>query len=201
MINLLPDDVKQNIMYARRNTKLRLWIISFALSIVGVGVITVFGLFYIHQNINSYSSQINKTQQELSDQHLDSTQKQVQGISDSLKLVVQVLSREVLFSKLIKQVAVAIPPNAILTDLEISKTQGGIDLSAAATDYNTATQVQVNLQDPTNKIFDKADIININCGKVSGGNAVSNRYPCTITIRAQFAKSNQFLFINSGVVK
>jgi len=198
MINLLPNEVKENIVFARRNTKLRHWIMVFAISIAGVLIITLFGLFYIQQNIDNYNSQISKTQDELNSQKLDATQKQVQDISNSLKLVVQVLSREVLFSKLIKQVAVAIPSNAVLTNLQISKTTGGIDLTAATTDYNTATQVQVNLQDPANKIFDKADIINISCGKATAGNTVTAKYPCTVTIRAQFAKTNPFLFINNG---
>ncbi len=201
MINLIPDAVQKDIAYARRNTKLRNWILIFLASIAGVGIITMFGLFYINQNIRNYQSQISRTQEELNSQHIDEVQKKVQGISDSLKLVVQVLSKEVLFSKLIRQIATAIPRNAILTDLDISKIQGGIDISAAATDYSTATQVQVNLQDPANKIFDKADLININCGKVNAGSAISGRYPCTVTIRAQFAKTNPFLFINNGSSK
>lgn len=196
MINLLPDHIKENVAYARRNTKLRRWMGAFIVSIIGIAVITILGLFYIRQNINSLSSQIERTQQELNKQQQDKVQKQVTDISNSLKLVVQVLSREVLFSKLISQIAVAIPSNAVLTDLDISKTQGGIDLSAAAVDYSTATQVQVNLQDPGNKIFDKADIQNISCNKSSSN--VSKRYPCAVTIRAQFAKTNPFQFISSG---
>lgn len=201
MINLLPDGVKHNITFARRNTKMRRWIGAFVVSILGIALITAFGLFYIHQNINNYTSQINETQQKLDAQHLSTVQKQVQSISDSLKLVVQVLSREVLFSKLISQVATSIPKNAVLTDLDISKTEGGIDLTAAAKDYNTATQFQVNLADPANKIFDKADIVNISCGKAGAGNTIAIRYPCTIIIRAQFAKTNPFLFINIGSKK
>ena len=91
----------------------------------------------------------------------------------------------------------AIPAKASLTGISISKLSGGIDLTAAASDYNTATQVQVNLQDPANKIFDKADIINIVCSSTS----TDPQYPCTITIRAQFSKNNPFLFIASGVKK
>jgi len=198
MINLLPTGVKHDISYARHNTKLLRWSTAFLFGIAGIGVVIAFGLFYIRQSANDYTTQISKTKEELKAQKLDETQKRVQDISGSLKLVVQVLSREVLFSKLIKQIGGAIPNNASLTDLKIAKTQGGIDLSAIASDYNTATQVQVNLQDPANKIFDKADIINITCAAAS---TVNPKYPCTITIRAQFAKSNPFLFINTSGTK
>jgi len=195
MINLLPPEVKQDIKYAHNNTKLLRWSVTFLFGIVGIGLVIVFGLFYMRQSSRNYSAQIEGTRAELKVQKLSETQRRVQDISSSLKLVIQVLSREVLFSKLIKQIGAAIPSNASLTDLKITKTQGGIDLTAVATDYNTATQVQVNLQDPANKIFDKADILNITCAGTSTSNP---RYPCTVNIRAQFAKSNPFLFINTS---
>lgn len=191
MINLIPSDIRQNYVYARRNTTLLRWSILFLVSIVGVGVIVAGGLFYINKSINDYTAQNAKSQQELKDQKIEDVQKQVQDISGSLKLVVQVLSKEVLFSKLIAKIGAAIPTKATLTDLNISKTQGGIDLTAVAKDYDTASQVQVNLQDPANKIFDKADLIGITCN--ASNNVV---YPCTVNVRAQFTKNNPFLFIS-----
>ena len=198
MINLLPPELKENYAYARRNTRLVQWSFIFIASITGVAVIVAAGAFYMHQSINNYTSQNTKLQQDLKDQKLDETQKRVQDISSSLKLVVQVLSKEVLFSKLIAQIGTAIPSNAALTDLKIAKAEGGIDLTAIASDYNTATQVQINLKDPANKIFDKADILNISC---ASGTSANKRYPCTVNIRAQFAESNPFLLISptSGV--
>lgn len=197
MINLLPTQTKQDLSYAHRNTVLRHWCLIFVASIIGVAVITLFGMFYIRQSSNNYTRQINLTQQELNKQSLENVQTKVQGISDSLKLLVKVLSKQILFSSLIKQVAVSIPPKAVLTSLEIPKTEGGIDISASAKDYNTATQVQINLEDPKNKIFDKADIVNISC--TNGDSAASTAYPCTVKIRAQFSETNPFLFINEKV--
>jgi Tfp pilus assembly protein PilN len=194
MINLLPADAKQNITYARHNTKLLHWAIVLLIGIAGTAIIVVIGLFYITQSTNSYATQVEKTTAELNAQKLPETEKRVEDISGSLKLVVQVLSREILFSKLFKQIGTAIPAKASLTGLSISKVSGGIDLTAVASDYNTATQVQVNLQDPANKIFDKADIVNIACASTSTSDP---RYPCTVSIRAQFAANNPFLFINT----
>lgn len=198
MINLLPPDIKQNLTYSRRNTELMSWVAIFIVSIIGVWMIVMGGLFYMQQSINSNSTQRTKNQNDINAQNLDATQKQVKEISSSLKLAVQVLSREIQFSKLIKQIGAVIPANASLTNLAITQTQGGIDLTAIATDENAATQVQINLEDPANKIFDKADILNISCTDVG---AINPRYPCTITIRAQFAKSNPFLFIKGSTSK
>ncbi len=195
MINLLPPEFKQNIVYARRNTRLLHWTITMSLSMVGTAVIVLFGLFYINQSSNAYAAQIAKTEAELAAQKLPEIQKQVEDISGSLKLVVQVLSREILFSELLKQIGAAIPAKASLTGLSISKVSGGIDLTAVASDYNTATQVQVNLQDPANKIFDKADIVSITCAATSTSDP---DHPCTVTIRAQFSSNNPFLFIHTN---
>lgn len=195
MINLLPPGIKQDIAYARHNTKLIKWSLALIFGAVGTGLVVMFGMFYMNRSINAYSSQVEKITENLKVQKLEDTQKRVEDISSSLKLIIQVLSREILFSKLIKQIGTVMPANSSLTDLKISKTEGGIDLSAAAANYNTATQVQVNLQDPANKIFDKADIINIIC--VSSGTP-DPRYPCTVSIRAQFTKNNPFLFISTS---
>ncbi|MGH7142483.1 MAG: PilN domain-containing protein [Candidatus Saccharimonadales bacterium] len=199
MINLLPPDVKTSYGYAYRNTRLVRWVIAFSLSFIGLIVISTAGILWIHQTAQTYTSQITTEQNSLNQQKLPATEAQVQDISNNLQLTVKVLSQEVLFSKLLQQLATVMPSNTILTDLNIAQIQGGVDITAQATNYNTATQVQVNLAAPTNKIFTQADIENINCVT---GSAISNpltaQYPCTVTIRALFAPNNPFLFINGS---
>ena len=202
MINLLPPEVKQSISYARRNTRLRLWIVALVLSIAGIAAVIIAGQLYLQQSIHTYSAQVEQGNSDLKVQKLEETQKQVQDITNSLKLVVQVLSREILFSKLITQIGSALPKGSVLTGLSINQVQGGIDLQGVTTDYQTATQVQVNLQDPSNKIFDKADIITIQCSSDKTDDAYKAQYPCTLQLRALFAKSNPFSFISpSGATK
>lgn len=201
MINLLPHDMKTSYNYARRNVYLRKWVVIFVIALLGLGSITTFGLLALRESSHTYEKQIAQSEQMLKEQDYAATQKRVQEISGSFKLVIKVLSQEVLFSQLLRQMAVAIPNNANLTGLTIGQTQGAIDITANAIDYNTATQVQVNLADPENKIFSKADIISINCAQKSDPTASSALYPCNINIKALFAKDNPFLFINSKGAK
>ncbi len=191
MINLLPPDTKSNFLYARRNTKLRGWIIALGVAMGGIAVIVVLGQFYLSNVSHNLQAQVDQGNAELQTQKLAETQAQVEDISSSLKLSLSVLSRQVLFSKLLQQIGAAMPSGAALTDLSITKVEGGIDLKAGAVDYQTATQVQLNLQDPANKIFSKADILNITCGNQDPEAA----YPCAIAVRAQFADNNNFTFI------
>jgi hypothetical protein len=191
MINLLPTDIKEGYTYARRNVRLRRWAFSFGLALVGLAALGTVGMLTLHQTSNNYQKQVTMAQETLKKEDLEGTQKRIQDISNSFKLVVKVLGQEVLFSDLIRQMGAAMPAKANLTGLTIRDTTGGLDIVAEATDYSTATQVQVNLADPRNKIFSKADIISITCDRTDSA------YPCIVNIRALFAKDNPFLFINS----
>ena len=196
MINLLPPELKEAYHYAHRNVQLVRWTAICIVSLVGLIAIGTFGLIYVQQTSRSYDSQITSAQTSLRSQQLTATQTKVKDISSSLKLAVTVLSKELLFSKLLTQLAKITPSKAVLTDLNISQAQSSVDITALATDYNAATQLQVNLADPANKLFAKADIISISCGT----NVTTPTYPCTVTIRALFVNNNPYLFINDGKV-
>lgn len=194
MINLLPPETRENIMYARHNTKLLRWSAALAIGIVGIVTVVVFGFFYIDQNTKNINKQVDLAREELKIQKLDETQKRVEELSGSLKLVIQVLSKQILFSELLRQAGAVMPAGSSLASLNISKVSGGIDLQAVTKDYQTASQVQVNLQDQGNKIFEKVDILNIVCNAQSQTVA----YPCTGSYRASFSKNNPFLFLKTG---
>ncbi len=193
MINLLPTDFKQEISYARRNTRLRHWILACGAALLGLLLITAAGWLFMQQSIHSYSKQIAEGRQSLQAQNVDETQKKVEEISSSTKLTVQVLSREILFSKLIRQIGSALPDNTALNSLQIDGVEGGIQLNASAIDFNAATQLQVNLQDPKNGVFEKADINSITCAEQSDKPV---RLPCAVTLKALFGKNNSYVYIN-----
>jgi type II secretory pathway component PulL len=194
MINLLPPSVKSGYRYGRRNVALRRWVILFVLAFIGLGGLATYGLLTLHQSTNNYNQQIASSEALFNKEKFSSVESQVQDISNSFRLVVQVLSKEVLFSELIKQIGVIMPDGANLSGLTISQLQGAIDITAVATNYDTASQVQVNLAAPANKLFSKADIVSITCDSNSASNP---EYPCTVIVRAQFATNNPFLLINS----
>lgn len=199
MINLLPPQVKTSMQFARKNTHMRRWAVGLLFCILATGATVGAGYLYLQQSARSYAAQVQKGNEQLKAQKLEETQAEVQDLTDSLKLVVQVLSREILFSKLITQIGAALPNGSVLSELSINKVQGGLDLRAATTDYQTATQVQVNLQDPKNKIFENADIINIQCNnQPAAPEAARTQYPCTIQLRALFAKDSEFTFISKS---
>lgn len=198
MINLLPDQIKTDYRYARRNVQVLHWINSLAIVLLGLILLEAFGWLTLHYSIDNYSKQVSLTTQQLQKQNVIQTQKTVKSMTDHLRLAVQVLSQEVLFSKLITQIGAAMPTGAILTGLTINQTSGGLNLAADTSNYTTASQVQVNLSDPINGIFAKVDIVNINCTQSATNDPT---HPCTVQLRALFNTKNQFLFINQGTKK
>ncbi len=193
MINLLPPQIKSGYDYASRNVHALHWLIAFAIALVGLAAIGTTGFVYMEHLSSDYQKQITSKENSLRQQKLTETQAAAKDISNSLKLAVKVLGKEILFSKLLKQLGSVTPSNVRLSTLAISETTGALDITATSTDYAAATQLQVNLADPKNEIFSQADVVGISCA--SGDEAPA--YPCTVTVRALFAKDNPFLFVNA----
>jgi len=189
MINLLPAETKDTYRYARHNRALLRWITACVCSILGGAVLAGGGYLYLNRSITDTNLQITNSNKQLQSQHLGTVQKQVTSISNNLRLTVQVLSQEILFSELLKQLASVTPSNVVLTNLAITQAQGGVDITAQTGNYSAATQLQLNLADPKNQIFSQADIVSINC-------TTTGKYPCTATLRALFSSDNPFLFIH-----
>lgn len=193
MINLLPPNSKKSINYARRNTLLLRACLATLGVTVGVIILFGFGQFYLATTTNRYEKDVSALQNSLQAQDIEGTKKKMQDLSGSVKLVLQVLSREILFSKLLRQAGSVMPSGASLNTLEVSDDQKGVDISAGVRDYQVGTQVQVNLSDPNNKLFTKVDLVSVECDPVKTGD-----YPCTAKLRALLGDNSPYLFINKA---
>lgn len=195
MINLLPPIEKEAIMYARFNTQLRRWIGGGLLGLIGVILVIFSGNLLLKQSVQDYESSVEASKSRLTQQKQKETLEQVKNIQDSFKLVVDVLSREVLFSKLLPQVGQVMPENTVLEALSLNteSEQTAFDITARARDFTSGSQIQVNLTDPDNKLFTKADLVNVSCPSAQNR---PTEYPCTVSMRVQPTNENPFLLIS-----
>lgn len=196
MINLLPPDYRLHLRVGRLNVRLSRWLAIGGIMIGGLVLILAAGWLYMDQQIKDSNHSITTTQQQLEAQNLEKVRKQADEISQNIKVINQVLSREIRFSSLIQEIGKVMPSGTVLKSLTLSeKVAGGIDLSANARDSTAVAQIAVNLGDPDNNIFAQVDIININCS------SANNAYPCTGTFRALFDNktSGRFLNVATGV--
>jgi len=192
VINLLPTDYRDSIFYARKNTVLLRWLVVLIISGLGVALIVISGLLYTRYLTQGQTKENTVKLATLKERNIEGVNKELSVISDNIRLTLQVLSKEVLFSKLIKQIGSVMPAGAALDGLNIENIEGGITLKASTLDVQSATQLQLNLEDKNNGIFEKADIDNIGC---KSGDDV--QYPCSVTIKATFKKQNNpYLFID-----
>lgn len=203
MINLMPPESKTSISYARHNSKLFKWTIGCLIIIAAMAATVVVGGLYIDGTKDSLSTSIAQTKETIATQKLAQVQTEAESLSQGVQLIVKVLSKEVQFSKLLQQIGTLMPAGATLGDVQLSnKVNGALDLTANAVDYQSATQVQVNLQDPKNNLFDKVDTTSVTCSDSPSSNgAVSSKYKCQILVRALFKKEAAVTFLGSGATQ
>ncbi len=192
MIDLLPNSIKQDRNYGRRNNVLLRWNISCLLAILGILTIGATGYFFINNATKSAAASKAQTEESIADAKLSEVEAEYKTFSSNLKTVVQILSDQVLFSELLQQIGGVTPTGATLNSISLSDTDNALDLDFTTTAASIAPTIQVNLEDPTNELFDKADIIQVTCQTGTDG-----KDSCNVQLRALFKEDAKFLFLNS----
>lgn len=191
MINLLPPEYAMGIRFGRRNARLRGWLLGAGLVIGGLVLILLGGWLYLDSQAKELNTEIKSLETQLQQQNLTGVQKDAQEISGSVKLINQVLRSEIRFSTLLQEIAQILPPGTILSGLTLSsQVDGAIDLRANTVDHEKAAQLATNLGDAKNEIFDKVDIVSVNC------TTSPNPYHCEAVYRALFFKDAKNRFLN-----
>lgn len=215
MINLLPSDNKKSFLFAKLNQALLKIIIVLIIGIILMVGIGVYGNLQLNAALNSNQNQIKAANIILNKDQLTATENKIASLSNDFRLLVKVLSSEVIFSTLLTKLANSLPNGASLTGLQISNPVAGsaINLTLQVPNYQLATQVQLNLANPNNGLFSHADIENITCGTSASSASAGSISPnaptssnqgsslCTMNITAQFSNNSQYLFINQNQLK
>lgn len=192
MINLLPPDVKLDIQYARHNTVLVRWIMAGFLFAALVVSLIGFGQYYIAKNTQVTLASVEVTNQRLASQNMLNAQKELETISKNLKTVLQIAGKQLLFSKLITRIGGILPAQTRLNGMTLSTSNSALDLNVAARDRNAATQAVINISDPKNGLFSKADLVSVTCNDTA-----TDGYPCQAQIRVVMKTDSSYYFLNS----
>jgi hypothetical protein len=198
MINLMPDYMRQEIGYARRNSVLLKWMIAIVGVIAGIGLVTLFGQYYINRNTNTLQAAAQVTQNRINTQNLQETQAGIQNLSNNFTTVSQLLKRQLLFSKLLVKIGSIVPSGAILRGITLSTEDSAIDLNIIAANRDAATQAFVNLSDPANGLFEAADLLSVSCSQITVDSSPETaKYPCSAMIKVTIQADSSFYFLNS----
>lgn len=192
MIDLLPTDIKKSRAYGRRNSKLLRWNILCVLGVLGILIIAGTGYFFVNNATLSAAEVKKQTEEAIKTAKLDEAEQEYETFSNNLKTVVQILSSQVLFSELLQQIGSVTPTGVTLNSVSLADSDNALDLSFTATAASLAPTIQVNLEDPRNELFEKADIIQVSCQTDEEDNE-----ECGVQLRALFKADAKFLFLNS----
>ena len=200
MINLLPEDIKSQIVYARKNARLVRFVFVGIIGLVSVGLATAGGTIIIanaEKNLNSTLAANNTNLPAIK-----LTEGQVNDLSDKIKGISAVLSREVKFSDILRYMGGTLPSGTILTNLSLSnKLAGTLNIDVASTTYDSVAVFRQNIDDfgkahPDKLLFTKADINNVTCNDPTkpppattgtSGGIDQSKYPCQGKLTATFA--------------
>lgn len=192
MIDLLPAEIKKSRLYGRRNGKLLRWNFLCMLALLGILIISGTGYFFINNATLSAAEVKSKTEAAIKTAKLDEAEVEYAQFSNNLKTVVQILSSQVLFSELLQQIGGVTPTGTTLNSVSLSDSDNALDLNFTTTSASLAPTLQVNLEDPENELFEKADIVQVSCQTDTEG-----KEECGVQLRALFKADAKFLFLNS----
>lgn len=178
MINLLPNEMKESIKFARANR-----ILIFYCGVVLVaGLILVGTMFYgksiISQSKNQLEADLSSSRASIVE--LESIHKEAEALSSSIDTIGGLINNEMKFSSLLKEIGSIIPPGAVVNSLSLSEDRTGpITLEISAETAEIIGVAQENLAD--SDLFIGADVTSVQ----SSANS-SDKYKFVGSLEAYF---------------
>ncbi len=197
MINLLPPEAKQEAHYGRRNRKLVFIAGGICTMIVALGAITLFGQFYLSRSETQTKKSSRIVEQRIKDQNLEASQKSLETLDANFKTASQLLAKQILFSKIFPKLAEIIPKDASVRQLSISDSSTYLQFEIVAPTRAIANQGYINVSDPKNGLFEKADLLDISCTDATEKTTTDSASAlCKVTVKALFRSDSPFLLLN-----
>ncbi len=207
MINLTPDEVKTNTVYAKRNSRLLRYAMISGGTMLLILLITGITILDMTQTKTNLDSQL--ADQSVKIDGFKSVEQKGQSLYDQVSTIKELLNRQLKFSELMPDFATILPPGSIILSLDFNANDFTGDLKpgqkaskpeekpfvirAATVDSQTATTLLENIKSRTD-LFVGADIIDVVKIEPSTGgteNLVAARYPYQVTINAYLKPKNQ----------
>lgn len=184
MINLLSPDDKKLLRAARTNTILLRYYLLAVLVIAGASVVLAGGFYIADQNKNNFQVELSRAESDTAD--YAKVRQQSEEFANNLKIAKQILATEVVYSKMITDIANTIPAGTILTSLTLTPEtiSKKMELSFKTKSYDQGIALKSTLED--SDLFSDVSITNI----TSKGEEGSGAYPTDVNISAKFHPRN-----------
>ncbi len=131
MINLLPQDYKEDQQFGRRNTKVLGWMTTLLFGIAVLGLVTLVGRLTILTAKNQASEQKTTIEAQLSESNTAKVESEYNDYVSGLGNVKKLYQQQVLYSRLIRKLATVLPPGAKLANISLTDADRAINLNFA----------------------------------------------------------------------
>ena len=184
MINLLSPEDKKQLRAARVNTILLRYYFLVVIIIAGAGGILAGGFYIADQNKNSSRVELSQAENDTAD--YTKIRQQSEEFANNLKVAKQILATEVVYSKMITDIASIIPAGTVLNSLSLTPDtiSKKMELSFKTKSYDQGIQLKTALEN--SDLFSDVSITNI----TSKGQEGEGAYPTDVNISAKFHQRN-----------
>lgn len=184
MINLLPEDTKQDLRAARANVALLRY--NF-ITLIAIGVLAIFcGLFYFFLGISQSAAASKSSDNTAKAASYAEVRKQAEEYRSNLAIANQVLGSGVNYTSVIFSISELVPKGVILDNLTINAANFGqqTTFSAKAKTYADATKLKESFQ--KSPLFSNVFLQSVS--DTSGGET-TGPYPVSVMLSAKLNKT------------
>lgn len=198
MINLLPPRERIDIELSKKNSVLRRYVELLLLAVLIVFVVIAGSLYYLKQQENNTRQSLELNSEKMKE--LEASQEEAQQLSTTINTIAALLSRDLTFSAMLKDIGTLMPSGAVLSGLELSgtDTKAPLIVSARIENEQVAAVLRNNLAN--SELFDKAEIVSItkvgtendsSSSSSSQNSQVDDKYKYTTLINAYFSTKSE----------
>lgn len=172
MINLLPPETKEAMIYGRRNIATAQYALLVALVAVSLAGVLLFGVRIVSADERNLREAIAGKEEELA--ALNPKLQEAKNLKRTMDTISALLDREIKFSQLLQDIASVIPNGAVLKGLSLTGDPTiPLQIDAEVRTEAMAAVLRENLE--RSDLFEQADIQSISAGERSSGAIVTYR--------------------------
>lgn len=159
MINLLPDAVKEDMYYGRKNRQIINWIITAVFGVIILFIIAAVGRLTIQTARDQALVQKENMVEQLKVADFDTVSEEYGDYVDGLGSVKKLYGQQILYTRLIRKLGTLLPAGARLTNISLSDKDRAVGLNFDNDADGLGPVILLNLTDQSKQVSDKTRVL------------------------------------------
>jgi hypothetical protein len=159
MINLLPDPIKEDMVYGRKNRQIINWIVTAVFGVVILFIIAAVGRLTIQTARDQALVQKENMVEQLKVADFDTVSEEYGDYVDGLGSVKKLYGQQILYTRLIRKLGTLLPAGARLTNISLSDKDRAVGLNFDNDTDGLGPVILLNLTDQSKQVSDKTRVL------------------------------------------